>query len=175
MGFLQQDFVKNWLPTFNYDYFSWNQIITNYYALSMDTLVTETPSAINNQYITVPAQTSANMFMHDRNPNGRQYILHNINVSWNHRTVYQNQIQDGINQWQEVNFVVVHQNDIIPKYGDLVSNPWDQWRYFMITNVEPWIMESMYKCDIERVNYNLNVIAIDQTAVSQSAFLIATS
>lgn len=174
MGFLQQDLVNQWLPLFNYDYFMWNQIPTQYYSLVMSTLVAETPSAINNQYITVPAQTEMNLFMHDRNPNGRQYILYTKNVAWNHRTVYQNQIQDGINQWQEINNVIIHQNEIIPKFGDILSNPWDSWRYFMITNVEPWIMESMYKCDIERVNYNLNIIAIQQSTVSQPAFLITT-
>lgn len=163
MGFLQQDLLNSWLPTFEYDYFLWNQIPTPYYSLIMTSLVSETPSSVNNNYISIQPQEADYIFMHDRNPNGRLYNVYTKNVAWNHRTTYQNSVTEGINQWVEVNYVVIHQNEIIPKYGDILSNPWDNWRYFMITNIEPWLMESMYKCDIERVNYNLNIVSINST------------
>jgi len=62
--------------------------------------------------------------------------------------------------------VIIHKNEIMPQYGDLIVNPWDQWRYYMITNVETHIKEYFFLVDINRVNYTINTIVTPSSVVS---------
>lgn len=119
-------------------------------------------------YITLTPTGSQQLFMQDFNPNNRVYDKLTINVQWNYRNTNQRQINDGINQWQETGQIVIHKNEIIPQYGDLIVNPWDKWRYYMITNVESHIKEYFFLVDINRVNYTINTNPTPSQTTSQS-------
>ena len=109
--------------------------------------------------------------MQDFNPNNRIYDKIIINIQWNYRELYNRNITEGINQWQETGRVVIHKNEIVPNYGDLIVNPWDQWRYYMITNVEPHIKEYFFLVNIQRVNYTININQTPSQVTSQSSII----
>lgn len=129
-----------------------------------------TQSSINipQQYITLTPTGSQQLFMQDFNPNNRIYDQLSINIQWNYRNINKRAINEGINQWQESGQVIIHKNEIIPQYGDLIVNPWDQWRYYMITNVESHIKEYFFLVDINRVNYTINTNPTPSQTTSQS-------